>query len=434
MSLPNGGPLAANPIKIAVYALNYAPEPTGIGPFASDLAAGLRKRGHDVTVVAGIPHYPQWAEANDWSAYDAASLHDLGIQIIRKRHMIPRKHSLLRRTAMELSFGLRAARADVADADLVFCISPSLIATAAVLFGERLRRRRRPVVVWVQDLYGMGVAGAAGADTGAAKMATTMESRILGAATALAAIHDKFKAQLVDQMHIDPAAIAVFRNWSRQEPIPAAGRAEALQRLGWQSLTERTIVVHAGSMGAKQGLDNVVRAAALADGQSEPVTFVLLGDGTQRPILEELAGTTRSIRFVDVLDTESFGYALRAADVLLVNQQDSAADMCVPSKLLSYYSAGRPVVAAVNPEGITADEIRESRAGVAVPAGDPKRLLDEVTALAHDQQAREDMGEAGRRFVQREFDRASTIDAMSEWLIGLAMAVDQPDRPSQVQD
>ena len=406
-------------LNIAIVALNYSPEPTGIGPFAADIATGLSERGHRVSVIAGYPHYPQWKLMGDTAEHDSV-FESQGIGITRKRHFVPTRPSLVNRSRMEVSFGIRAALAKRGEADLVFCISPPLLATAAVVLREKLRRRRVPVVVWVQDLYGLGVAETRGADTLVARLASSLESRAFRGASALAVIHDRFKSHVVDRLNVDDRNVNVFRNWSRQEPIPPVDRAEALRKLGWDSLSEYTIVLHAGNIGTKQGLENVVAAAELADRSSEKVMFILLGDGNQRPRLEKLADGIKSIRFVDVLDTALFGYALRAADILLVNQQSAVSDMCVPSKLVSYYCAGRPVIAAVDPEGITADEVRNAGAGVVVPAGDPSRLLKEAVSLARDVEGARQMGEAGRTFIQNNFARHPTIDAISDWLVELS--------------
>lgn len=192
--------------------------------------------------------------------------------------------------------------------------------------------------------------------------------------------------------------------------------------MNWESLADHTIVLHAVNIGTKQGLENVVEAAALADKTSEKVMFVLLGNGNQRPRLEKLAQGVSSIRFVDVLDEALFGYALRAADILLVNQQPAVSDMCVPSKLVSYYMAGRPLIAAVDANGITADEVRNAGAGVLVPAGDPAHLFKEVLSLGRDVDGAQEMGDADREFIATKFTRGTTLDALSNWLVDVAEA------------
>jgi hypothetical protein len=84
----------------------------------------------------------------------------------------------------------------------------------------------------------------------------------------------------------------------------------------------------------------------------------------------------RSLRLanVDFLGMQGPGRweeMMQAPDVLLVNQRESVADMSLPSKLTSYFAAGRPVVAACSPESETAREIREAGAGYVVGPGTP---------------------------------------------------------------
>src|SRR5690606_33378551 len=135
------------------------------------------------------------------------------------------------------------------------------------------------------------------------------------------------------------------------------------------------VVLHAGNQGAKQGLENVVEAARAADAQGAPVRFVLLGDGSRRAALQAAASGIRSIQLVDPLPEDRFPAALAAADVLLVNELAGLAEMSVPSKLTSYFDAGRAVLAATSAGSTTAHEIQASGAGVRVDAEDPQALL-----------------------------------------------------------
>src|SRR5699024_3086421 len=105
------------------------------------------------------------------------------------------------------------------------------------------------------------------------------------------------------------------------------------------------LILHAGNMGRKQGLANVVRAASVV-GPDEPLVFVLLGDGSERTALEALAEGSNKIRFVSSLHQDEFPLALAAADALLVNELPGVKEMALPSKLTSYFAAGRPIIAA----------------------------------------------------------------------------------------
>ncbi|RWA20819.1 hypothetical protein MELE44368_02375 [Mycolicibacterium elephantis DSM 44368] len=171
------------------------------------------------------------------------------------------------------------------------------------------------------------------------------------------------------------------------------------------------LAVHTGNMGAKQGLENVVEAARLADEKQAPIKFVLVGDGGERARLEQLARGIRRIEFIDPLSEADYRSALAAADCLLVNELPGVATMAVPSKLTSYFDAARPIVAATDPNGITAGEIEESRAGVVVPSGDPQMLLDTALTLLDDGDKAERYGAAGRRYRMEVLNADAAIEA-----------------------
>lgn len=176
-------------------------------------------------------------------------------------------------------------------------------------------------------------------------------------------------------------------------------------------------------MGAKQDLRNVVDAARIADERGASVQFVLVGDGGERSKLEERARGIARITFVDHLDDTEYRLALFAADVLLVNEKPGVAAMAVPSKLTSYFDAGRPVVAATDPGGITASEVAAADAGVVVSAGDPTALLDAVLAVRSDADAAARFGLNGRRY------RAAVLDervALEQWVNMIEGAAEIP--------
>jgi len=93
--------------------------------------------------------------------------------------------------------------------------------------------------------------------------------------------------------------------------------------------------------------------------------------------------------------------------------------MTVPGKVQSYLAAGRPIVAMLDGEG--ARIVEESGAGYAAPAGDAAALARAVGRLM-DQPApaRQAMGQAGRAYAMREFDRAALVSALERWLAEVA--------------
>src|SRR4029453_12803374 len=105
---------------------------------------------------------------------------------------------------------------------------------------------------------------------------------------------------------------------------PPSSRTYMRRQLGWRD--DVMVVLHAGNMGVKQALENVVEASRVADERDEPVLFVLMGDGSQRAELEAM-GTNRCLQIIDPLPVESFSDALGAADALLVNERLGVTEM-----------------------------------------------------------------------------------------------------------
>jgi colanic acid biosynthesis glycosyl transferase WcaI len=178
-------------------------------------------------------------------------------------------------------------------------------------------------------------------------------------------------------------------------------------------------------MGRKQGLENVIDAARLAQRRKSNVKFVLLGDGNQRRSLEEKAKGIRTIQFIDPLPDDKFQHALAAANILLVNELPGVKDMAVPSKLTSYFNAGLPVIAATDAESVTASEIRSSGGGLRVDASDPESLLETAEELGGNATMASDLGAQGLRFRHETLSETAAIGHYDDFITSLAMARDR---------
>ncbi|WP_260502448.1 glycosyltransferase [Rhodococcus aetherivorans] len=76
-------------VRIAILGINFAPEPTGIAPYTTLLASGLAARGHEVEVLTGFPHYPQWKRLDGGFRFRSDEIEDR-VRIRRFGHHVPR--------------------------------------------------------------------------------------------------------------------------------------------------------------------------------------------------------------------------------------------------------------------------------------------------------------------------------------------------------
>lgn len=417
-NVPRADPSA--PLKILIIGINYVPEVTGIAPYTAALAAGLAQRGHQVRALTAMPHYPEWQHRDGYGGWRRTEIVD-GVRVERLLHYLPKRPVGVGRLISEISFGLRVVTARWGRPDVVLFVSPALFATRIAMLRARLGRLRHRCVVWVQDLYSRGIVETASVDPASpvARLIRSTEAAVLRNACAAAVIHEGFVEKALE-LGARASTLHVVRNWTHLQPDREADRVAVRQRLGWEE--GEVIALHSGNMGVKQALGNVVEAARLADERDAAVTFVFTGTGSERGRLEERARRlgVRRIRFLDTIAGHEFAATLAAADVLLLNEAPGLREMAMPSKLTSYFSAGRPVVAATAAASLSAREVETSGAGVRVDPADPAALLDEVERIAGDADLIAELGDNGRRYSSERLDAESAVSAFEAVLSEVA--------------
>ncbi|MCV7282582.1 glycosyltransferase family 4 protein [Mycolicibacterium flavescens] len=415
---PGGGSCLDKQISVTYIGINFNPEPLGIAPYASGLCHGLSERGYRVNVITGMPHYPEWRLAPEyrwkWTATEVLG----GVPVKRVRHTVPKGVSNSRRLVMETTFGLRAVSSRWRRPDVIICTTPALIATAAVCLRDRTAAPRPALGIWVQDLYSLGVRELQGAGSPAAEAARRVEGWVLRQADSVVVAHNRFRSHLVGNLGVDPNRIETVPNWTHVRSDNTHDSAVMRRRLGWPE--DETVVLHAGSMGVKQGLENVVQAAQLADRRKLKLRFVLVGDGNQRRALERLAGQSAHLEIRDPLPEHDFPAALQAADVLLLNEKPGVAEMSIPSKLTSYFQSGTSILAATSPESNAAQEVRKSGAGIVIDCGKPDLLVEAAISLGGNSQLRQRLGANGIRYAADAMGEPAALGRLDEWIRQLA--------------
>ena len=413
------------PCDILVFSSYYWPETSGNAPYVTGVAEHLAAAGHRVRVVTGFPHYPEWRSTANGAL--ARREERNGVEINRRWHYVPRAQSAFTRAVYEATLGASGLTGLPRRApDVILAVSPTLAAltlarTAAALY-------RRPYGLVFQDLQGPG-AEQSGVSGGARIARIVKGAELAGArhAAAVGIIAEGFRSYFVDH-GVAPERIHRLRNWS-QGPEPTETVATARARLGWAA--DEFICLHAGNMGHKQGLENVLEAAAALDDPSTRI--VLAGNGNAHDALVEHAraiGVT-NVTFVPPQPAGQYEAMLRAADVLLVNQRASVGEMSLASKLTSYFAAGRPVIGAVATESETARELEMAGAGLTVEPESPRALAEAITWARQHADETAALGARGRSYADAHLSVEPVMRGYDDFVAairGTAPAV-APRRP-----
>lgn len=416
-------------MRILVVSIHYAPEAAGNAPYVTGFAEYLAYLGNDVHVLTGMPCYPSWRVNREYRRMVWRRERLNGVTVHRRRQYVPRSPSVLRRALMETTARVTGSVAvTTVAADVVVGVVPTV--ADGLIAASIARSRGIPYGLVFQDLVSVGASQSGVASHHLTPLLTRLERHMVSRAATVGIVANGFRSH-IEALGVPPYRIIRLRNWNRLDP--SSQDPWATRRL--LQLPEDTVLcVHAGNMGAKQALKNVIECARLAQERCPRLRFLLLGDGSQRVALTrqieqyQLWNTT----LMDPQPDHAYSNILRAADILILNQRHTLTDMSLPSKLTAYFAAGRPIVAAVRSESEAAREVQAAQAGIICDPEAPSGMLRVLEDLADDPSRRERLGASGARYCRRHLEPPGALSQWVQMVESLAAGLDRhfASRPS----
>lgn len=349
-------------MNILIVSQRYAPEQFQINEIAPELV----RRGHRVTVLTGVPNYPQ---GEIYDGYEKGKRREEtvdGVRIIRVRER-PRKHgklNLLRNYLSFAFFGARRARRLPGDFDLVLCyqLSPVSMLRPAVAYA---RKYKKPLLCYCLDIWPESAKDHMPIRF-IYRMIGAYARRMYAACDRIAVTSEPFMEYLTRVNGVDPR---------KMEYIPQHADASML---GMDLSAEENGIadfLYAGNFGKAQTLQVIIRAAAELKDRSD-FRVHMVGDGSRRGELETLArelGVAEKFVFYGNQPRASMPDFYRKADALLLTLRgNNEVGNTMPGKLQTYMTVGKPIFGAIN--GAADQVIRASDCGRCVPAGDAEGL------------------------------------------------------------
>jgi len=402
-------------MNLLVMGMNYAPELTGIGPFTTELCEYLASQGHCVSVATAFPHYPGWEVQQPYRGKLFLREERNGVLVHRGYVYVPGKPRTSQRIVYDSSLSVSAFFSGLAisHVDAILAISPPL--QLGLLAWVLSKVKSAAFVLQLQDLT-VDAAVAVGMlrNPWAVRLARILEASLYAKAEAILVICQGFADNLKNR-GVPESKILVLSNWVDTEFIHPLERINSFRRT-LQLDKARFVVLHAGNMGVKQGLDNAIRAARQLSDLND-ILLLLVGEGSDKARLVDMVNRegVSSVRFLPLQPRGMLPQMLSAADVLLLNQLTDVVDTVVPSKLLTYMAAGRPVVAAVHPDSEAAKYIRRADCGLVVPPGEPKLLADAIRQVYSSPELAVRLGRNGRTFAEEHFARQRILQQFDDF-------------------
>jgi colanic acid biosynthesis glycosyl transferase WcaI len=386
----------------------------------NDLVAELTARGHDVTVLTGVPNYPDGEVFADFAAHPGQFATYAGATVVRVP-MLPRHRGGLRLMLNYASFACGAAvvgawrlRGRPFDAIFVFEPSPVTVGLPAVLLRYL---KRAPLAFWVLDqwpetLQAIGVVRS----PAILRMVGRLVSYIYRHCDLLLAQSASFVPRIRRYAGAS-SAVEYFPSWSDTSTVggQVGTAAEVPHAPGVFT------IVFAGNIGDAQDFPAILAAAEMLRDR-EDVRWVIVGDGRRAEwVAQEIRrrGLESRMRMLGRFPLDRMPSFFASADALLVAlKSEPVFAMTIPGKVQSYLAAGKPILAMLDGEG--ADVIRRSGAGLACDAGDATGLAANVLRMIEMSPGeRLAMARAAIRVSTEEFDRGRLIDRLETLLTGM---------------
>ena len=356
-------------MRILIYDINYYPELTGVGKYTGEMGAWLARQGHSVRVITAMPYYPEWAIHPAYRGKGWLTETIDGVTVHRCPLYVPRQVTALKRILHEFSFvasslpyWLRVLL--VKRYDVVIAISPPFhIGLLPVLYAKL---RSVPLWLHLQDLQ-VDMANQLGMLTNQKflKILYAVERFILRRCTAVSVISEGMVRKVADKRILNFPAL-LFPNWVDEAYIRPLPRAASLRaELGLHDTDK--VILYAGSLGEKQGLDLIIEAARSFAARPE-VKFLIFGVGGIRTKLADLAQAYHltNVAFHPLQPYEKLSALLATADVHLVLQRKSASDLVLPSKLTGILAAGGRAVVSAVPGTTLYDVVAKHQMGILI--------------------------------------------------------------------
>ena len=374
-------------MRILFLADNFPPETNAAADRVYERARFWAEWGHDVTVITGLPHFPQGAlyegYENKW--YQTETIFD--IQVVRvKTFIAPNQGTFLRiRDFVSFLFNGFAAGLVVKRPDVVVASSSQFFtAVAGWLVGIF---RRRPFVFEIGDIWPASiVAVEAMRENVVVHLMEILERFLYRHSACVVAGTPALKENLVSR-GIDGDKVAVVINGVDLSRFMPMERDDAL--VAEWGLKDSFVVGYLGTHGMAHALANVLDAAEILRDRPE-IKFLFIGNGAERDELIASAQERRleNVRFIQSQPREVIPSAWSLCDVALVHLKDAPAfSEVIPSKIFEAMAMGRPILIAA-PEGVASRLVVGDHAGRWVPPENSKALAEAVCRLADDDSLR----------------------------------------------
>jgi glycosyltransferase involved in cell wall biosynthesis len=401
-------------LKILVVCQYYYPEPFRV----SDICESLAILGHDVTVLTGLPNYPEGEVLPEYRHGKRRTELLNGVNVIRCPE-IGRGRSRIRLLLNYLSFAISATLTVSfikKNCDVVFVnqLSPVFMSIPGIAYKKQHRKK---MLLYCLDLWPASLsAGGISEYSSVYGVLRTISRWIYRSADTILVSSSMFQDYLEHELEIKDVNVRHVPQYG--EDI-LTRRDEKTSDLDSPLGGRKYNFVFAGNVGEVQSVETIVRAANEVRNRTD-IGIHIVGDGSQ---LEACRGLSNDLGLTNLTfhgrrPLEDMPEFFRMADAMLVTmKRDEHLSYTLPGKVQSYMAAGRPILGAI--DGETSRVIQMADCGYACEAEDYREFSRLVVRFCDDG-AKDQMAANALNFYSEHFSKEQFLSTLIEELEKLA--------------
>ena len=360
----------------------------------ADLARNLAKLGHSVRHMY-CSDYVSGRGVVERESTDPEYLEFLNISIKKDFNRYNPIERLKHELAIANAFWLK-----IQEFDPDHTIFSNVPLFAMSKLAKKMKSNKRPYLFWWQDVYSIAIGNAIkkfGPFTWPVrKYLIRLERNILRDAKSVVAISSNFEPTY-RRWKQDINKFSMYPNWTPINLFP-------YQESSMANSTQK-IAVYAGTLGMKHRPELLLQLADNAEFKKLGGVVVVVSQGQGRELLEKPINIRENIVLKDFLTIPELAKLFADASVLLAVLEPEASTFSVPSKIMSYLSAGKPVVASIDPMNASAKILLKNGAGfVTSPDAPNEDFSQAVIAIISNQHLQNSMSQSSAQYARDNFD------------------------------
>ena len=399
--------------NIALLTQYFHPEVAATAQLHTDLAIGLQDKGWNVKVFTGQPAYQQKDRQLTYEIHNGVKIRRFYNPGISRRKIIGR---LFNAAIVALLMTLHLVTRKRPDIALVDSTTPFLPLVAYIL---KILRGWKYVFL-VEDVYpeiaiNLGYIH----DNGFLSITWGFFNKLVYKnAKRVIAIGPRMRELLLRKLPEGETEdkVAVIHNWGDGESILPRSNNDNWFRQNLD-LTDKTVVLYSGNMGASHDLESVLKSASKLL-HVKGIGFVFIGNGAKRARIECMAKELRLTNFflLPYQERSILPYSITCGDISIITLEPGMEGLSVPSKLYSSLAAGQAVIAIMGEKSEVVDVIQEYQCGIRVPPGDENQLTHIIQDLHNDPVKLQDMKRNARDCFEKYFTMSKAIQSYEKIL------------------